>query len=90
MIVKVIVLHGLFHVVKGFGRCFPCFHTALVEDFIDAGDILFPFFSFGADGGKFFLEYFIEKFLYLYVAQPASGIMGFQFFQICIFRKASR
>ena len=56
MVIKIVDLHGSLYIVKGLGGNLSCGDAALLENVVDIGDSLLPFFSACSDGGKLFLQ----------------------------------
>ena len=61
------------------------FFAADFEDFQHVGQTAFPHFAAFADRRKLGLNDIVQKFLYLYVAETAAGVMRLQLVKICIF-----
>ena len=88
-ILKVVDTHCTLHLSQSLRCHFTCLITAFFQDIINCGNILLQFFSSEVDKILSILHNIIQELLHLHISQTASGIVCFQFVQICIIRQIS-
>ena len=68
MIFKVVDLHGILYISERLCGYLFCLNGALVKNFIDSGNVLFPFLTACTDRCQFLLKNVVQEFLYLDIA----------------------
>ena len=88
-IIEVVDLHRFLYICQCFGSGSSGYFASFLQHFVNSRNIFTEFFATVADRFQCFLHNSVQEAFYFYVAQSATLIVSFQFFQIRIIRQVT-